>query len=231
MAKPKSDSEKSFQPDWKSIGIGVIAGALLLTLILAAGGRVEEWNFGVVKLSIPTSTSNTVQSSPTDKSERSIHSYPVTVFNYDGMNDDNVKQGYAELSISYVNQEPHYFFDYYVPSDGTYGYAGLVFRFDPPQDLSAYQTIRVVLEYLDDASLCELYINDITSKGEFYLLGKNNLPGGVVRINGSEYSYDIALSNFKKPNFKVIYEIGLSVDQDITSGAHRIVLKDISFLP
>ena len=230
MAKPKSDADKSFQPDWKSIGIGIIAGALLLTLVIAAGGRVEEWDFGVVKLTIPTTTSASVPPVATESGERMIESFPVTVFNYDGLNDSSVQQGYAEISVAYLDQEPHYLFDYYVPSDGTYGYAGMVFRFDPPQDLSDYRTIRVVLEYLDDTSLCELYINDITSKGEFYLLGKNNLPGGVLRINGKEYSYEIALSNFKKPNFKVIYEVGFSVDPDITKGNHRIVVKQISFI-
>lgn len=177
-----------------------------------------------------TATSSSVPSQAVTESERTIESFPIKIFDYDGVGDSQVKQGWAKLAIAFSDQKTSYLFDYNLPSDGTYGYAGLVFRFDQSQDLSSYQTIRVVLDYLDDTSLCELYINDISSQGDFYQLGKTNLPGGILKIDGTEYSYDIALSNFVKPNFKAIYEVGLSVDTDITKGGHRIVLKKITFV-
>jgi hypothetical protein len=158
-----------------------------------------------------------------------IESFPVKVFNYDGLQDTKVNQGTAELSISYQDKEVDYLFDYSLPVDGSYGYAGLVFRFNQNQDLSKYKNVRVVVEYLDNSSICQLYINDSLAKGNFYRLDRANMPEGVLKIEGTEYSYDIPLASFVNPNFKIIYEIGLSVDTGFTTGGHRIILKQITF--
>ncbi len=42
MPKPEVADEKPYRPDWKYIGIGVVVGMLLLTLLIASGGRVEN---------------------------------------------------------------------------------------------------------------------------------------------------------------------------------------------
>jgi hypothetical protein len=162
--------------------------------------------------------------------ERVIESFPIKVFDYDGVGDSKVKQGWAKLAIAFPDQKPVYHFDYDLPSDGTFGYAGLDFRFDQTQDLSGYRSIKVVLNYFDDTAQSELFIKDISFQGDYVLLGKSTLPGGTLSVVGTEYAYMIPLSNFVKPNFKAIYEIGFSVDTDITKGKHKITVEKISFL-
>ena len=53
MAKAKVKTKEAFVPDWKSIGIGVAAGILLITIIMLAGGRVKEWSFLGIKIGFP----------------------------------------------------------------------------------------------------------------------------------------------------------------------------------
>ena len=230
MSKPKNDVRKPFQLDWKSLGFGIIAGALLLTVIMAAGGRVEEWNFGVVKVVIPTSTSSSVSPQAITEAETAIEFFPIKIFDYDGVGDSQVKQGWAKLAIVYSDQKANYIFDYDLPSDGTFGYAGLDFRFEQTQDLSVYKAVRVVLDYFDDASQCEFFIKDISFQGDYFLLGKTTPPGGSLRISGTEYTYEIPLSVFTELNFKAVYEVGMSVDTDITQGKHSITVKQIIFV-
>ena len=59
MAKPKEKSKEAFTPDLKSIGIGVVAGVLLITIIMLAGGRVKEWSFLGIKIGFPEDTPST----------------------------------------------------------------------------------------------------------------------------------------------------------------------------
>lgn len=165
-----------------------------------------------------------------DSKGRRIESFPLKVFDYDGVGDSNVKQGWAKLSISFPDQRPVFQFDYDLPTDGTFGYAGLDFRFDQTQDLSDYKSIKIVLSYFDDLTQSELFIKDVSFQGDYVLLGKSTPVGGSLSVAGTLYTYTIPLSNFIKPNFKSIYEVGLSVDTDITKGAHKIAVNEISFL-
>ena len=178
----------------------------------------------------PTSTSSLVPSQAITESERTIESFPIKIFDYDGVGDSQVKQGWAKLAIAFSDQKANYIFDYDLPSDGTFGYAGLDFRFEQTQDLSVYKAVRVVLDYFDDASQCEFFIKDISFQGDYFLLGKNTPPGGSLKINGTEYTYEIPLSIFTKLNFKAVYEVGMSVDTDITQGKHSITVKQIIFV-
>jgi hypothetical protein len=229
MTKSKDDARRSFQPEWKSIGIGVAVGMLLMAVLMAAGGRVEEWNFGIMKVVIPTATLSSTL--PEDQAHRPIESFPITVFDYDGFYDAQIKQGTAELTMGYSEGAAQYLFDYELPlEDGVFGYAGLDFRFDPPQDLSEYKTIEVVLNYFDDTTSCELFIKDISFHGNYVLLSKQPPAGGTVQINGTEYIYEIPLTAFQEANLKATYEVGLSVDTDITKGKKRIAVEQIAFL-
>ncbi len=228
MAKPVAGTEKPYRPDGKSIGIGVAIGMLLLTLLLAVGGRVEEWNFGIMKVVIPTPGGGAAPAA--DARELDIESLPVHVFDYDGLGDAGVQQGWGKFTAAFLNGKASYLFDYDLPTDGKAGYAGLDFRFEQTQDLSQYRSMKVVLEYSDDQAQCELFLKDVSWKADYFLLGKTTPPGGSLTIRGLEYSYEIPLSLFQKPDFKAIYEVGLSVDTDITTGTHRITLKQITFV-
>ena len=156
--------------------------------------------------------------------------FPIKIFDYDGVGDSQVQQGWAKLAVAYSDQKASYLFDYDLPSDGTFGYAGLDFRFEQTQDLSEYKNIRIVLDYFDDASQCELFIKDISFQSDYFLLGKTTPPGGTLKISGTEYTYEIPLSVFTNLDFKAIYEVGFSVDTDITQGKHSITLKQITFV-
>ena len=74
MPETNGDAKKPFQLDWKSLGFGAIAGALLLAIIMAAGGRVEEWNFGIVKVVIPTAVEYSTSAPNITDAERVIES-------------------------------------------------------------------------------------------------------------------------------------------------------------
>lgn len=228
MAKPKETTEKSFSPDWKSVGIGIVAGMILLALIVAAGGRLEKVNLFGAEIAFPTAVSGSP--SVPDEKERAIESFPLKIFDYDGLGDNAVKQGWAKLSIAYSEQKAKYIFDYDVPTDGAFGYAGLDFRFEQTQDFTEYKFIKIVMEYFDDATQCELFIKDVSFEGNYVLLGQVALSGGSLKTSGTERVYEIPLSTFGNADLKAIYEIGLSVDTDITLGKHTIVVKQISFL-
>ena len=214
--KPATLFKKSFNPlptlAFRAlIGLGIVtafAGILQLSGLLG----------GVNPLAI------------SDSKGRSIESFPLKVFDYDGVGDSSVKQGWAKLSIAFPNQRPIYQFDYDLPTDGTFGYAGLDFRFDQTQDLSDYKSIKIGLSYFDDLTQSELFIKDISFQGDYVLLGKSTPAGGSLSVAGTEYTYTIPLSSFVKPNFKSIYEVGLSVDTDITKGKHKIAVNEISFI-
>jgi hypothetical protein len=227
MAKPTAGAEKPFRPDWKSLGLGAVAGMLLLTLLLAAGGRVEEWNFGIMKVVIPTAAQGAAPTA--GGSELAIESLPVSVFDYDGLGDAEVQAGWGKFTAAFSGGKASYLFDYDLPTDGRAGYAGLDFRFQQTQDLSQYEFIKIVLDYPDDGAQCELFLKDVAWKAVFFLLGKTTPPGGSLTIKGTEYSYEIPLSTFKDADLKAIYEVGFSVDADITRGAHRITVKQITF--
>jgi len=159
-----------------------------------------------------------------------IESFPVKVFNYDGLQDPQVNQGWAELSIGHSEGSTSYLFDFDLPTESDlFGYAGLDFRFDQTQDLSSFKTIKVVINYFDESTFCELFIKDFSYKGNYILLGNQSPTGGSLQVNGTEYTYVIPLSAFPDPNFKAIYEVGLSVDTDIVRGKHRITVSQITF--
>jgi hypothetical protein len=228
MSKPKTSSEKAFSPDWKSVGVGLVAGMILLAIIVAAGGRLEKVNLLGAEVAFPTAVGDSMPD--TAESERGIESFPIKIFDYDGLGDNEVQQGWAKLAVAYSDRKPEYIFDYDLPSDGTFGYAGLDVRFEQTQDLSDYNTIRIVLDYPDDASQSELFIKDISFQGDYFLLGNTTPPEGSLKIDGTQYTYEIPLSVFTNLDIKAVYEVGLSVDTDITQGKHSITLKQVIFV-
>ncbi len=227
MAKPGAGTARSFRMDWKSLGIGVVIGMFALTLLIAVGGRVEEWNFGLVKVVIPTPVQG---GDPGTGGDLDINSLPVNVFDYDGLGDEQVGQGWGKFTAALSEGRTTYVFDYDVPSDGRAGYAGLDFRFQQTQDLSQYRAIQIVMDYPDDRAQCELFLKDVAWKSDYILLGRTTPPGGSLSIRGAEYTYEIPLSAFPTPDLKAVLELGFSVDTDITTGAHRITVKQVRFI-
>lgn len=57
--------KRPFSPEWRSIGIGIVVGMLLMAFIDSIGGRIDEWNFGILKLVIPTATLRSTPTPPT----------------------------------------------------------------------------------------------------------------------------------------------------------------------
>ncbi len=228
MTKPQAPAEKPFAPDWKSVAIGVVAGMILLVLLMAAGGRLVKVNLFGAEVAFPAAEA--AASPNVDASERSIESFPLTLYDYDGVGDSAVKQGWAKLSIAYSDQRARYIFDYDLPSDGTFGYSGVDFRLGQTQDLTQYKFIRLVLEYFDDVTQCELFIKDISTRGDYVLLGQSAPAGGSLKTSGTVRTYEVPLSAFSDTDFTAIHEVGLSVDTDITQGKHTIVVRQITFL-
>lgn len=126
MPKTNNDAKKPFQPDWKSIGIGIVAGMFLLAVLTSAGGRVAEWNFGLMKVVIPTPefTPSAVDASGVQASqlEEAFPSLVSVSFAVDGWNPHMVDLRTArEIGIPVVHGNALKFFDLYVyePKDTT----------------------------------------------------------------------------------------------------------------
>lgn len=199
---------------FRIVGVILLIGTIIWIGLLWGDGFAEK----------PFSISSNIK-------EVQIESFPLKVFNYDGLQDSQVNQGLAELMISYSEGKPSYLFDFELPSEpNTFGYAGLDFRFDQTQDLSSYKIIKVVINYFDESTFSELFMKDITFKGDYIFLGNQAPVGGSLKVDGPTYTYEIPLTAFPSPNFKAIYEVGFSVDTDIVRGSHRITVSEISFI-
>ncbi|MBI5963090.1 MAG: hypothetical protein HY863_06420 [Chloroflexi bacterium] len=243
MPKSKDEANKPFSLDWKSTGIGVGIGMLLLFLIIARGGRVEEWNIGIAKFVFPTPTS--VSDSNVATSSRKIESFPAKVFAFGGAYDSPPQKGLGFLEVEYQPQNRFvYHFSFDLPIDGTYGYAGFTFWFIDPnnakqfssQDLTSFNSIEITLKFESDLHHCQFFIKDIayilhdeSNHVNYTLLGQTAPPNSKIEKSGDEYKYTIPLSNFDKIDLKAVREVGFVVDAGVPQDERSFIVREILF--
>jgi hypothetical protein len=150
-----------------------------------------------------------------------IETLPMTVFVYDGRA-ENVA-GWANLSISYFDSAPTYYFDYSVPSNQA-GYAGIAFRFNDGQNFSTYQTVEFTIKFDDGEPehVVDFYLTDISDK-------KSHIR--VTELGHDEKKESELLSNFAGVNLNAIKEITFNTDNSFITGGHKANISAIHFVP
>jgi hypothetical protein len=165
-----------------------------------------------------------------------LESESFTASTFDGIGDErgNV-QGNAHLHILNDDGIWGYQVDYSLPTNpDEYGYAGLVFDFSSPNDLSEFRFVEVTISYTDADVLCYMNFEDIAQERGYVVLDEDNLPVGssVTRLNAQDMIIQIPLQgNFGAVNFDVIKKIGFTADTAYTRGAHTFIIRSVRFLP
>ena len=129
---------------WIAI-IGLLGGLLIAILPPFA----EKW-------------ANRFEPTP-NPSSLAIEQLPVTVFIYDGR-DENLG-GWSNWILSYLDSFPNYNSIIPYHTDQT-GYAGIAFRFSDGQNLSKYQRIEFTIQFdgKESQHVMDLYLTDISGQ-------------------------------------------------------------------
>ena len=145
---------------------------------------------------------------------------PQKVFSYAGNN--NPDAGWSTLWLIFDTEEkPIYKFEYSLP-ESEYGYAGLAFQFDEPQNLDAYSGVEFTVKFYEADGRVDFFIKDNADQ---------NAQMQVAAKGTSEAVVQYKFSNFPGIEFSAIKEIGLNVDTTVITGNYHVEIKDIHFVP
>lgn len=149
-----------------------------------------------------------------------IEQIPSRVFPYAG--DAENKGGTSTMRIILGDTAPAYLLRYNLPNNQLSGYAGLTFRFESGQNVSAYNAIEFTIQFSEKDETIDLYLNDIAK-------AKSSIR--IVSTGAEEMNVTYPLSNFKNLSLNAIQEVTFNVDSTFVTGSHEIVVKNIRFVP
>jgi hypothetical protein len=160
-----------------------------------------------------------------------IESMPSSVIAYQGRDEDG-GLGASWLSIEYTEgNNTIYKFQYSLP-DEKYGYAGFLYEFSKPQDLSGYKFIEATIDFGEQA-VCDLWIIDNDGGKQKAHLGDGVAYSGDITTNTAGKTQTIRIplhTNFGSIRLDVIKQIEFSVDTNLSPGYHHFTVEGISFI-
>lgn len=171
----------------------------------------------------------------------SLEQLPFVAFTW-AIATNSDETGSTRLEVSNDTKKAMYHFEYTLPVTSTsYSGAGLTFRFNDlnnqteydPQDLTEYSHVSVSITFDSPDAHCAFILWDVSDESDAVLLGPNvDLNADIDRKRNSlTETFTIPLGTYYKDvSLKDIKDMTCAVDTDISTGKHKLTIKDIVFL-
>jgi hypothetical protein len=169
-------------------------------------------------------------------SVRPIESLPMKVHQYEGEDDASIGSGTSMLEVEYGEDSAAvYRLFYSLPeAQKDYGYAGLAFEFDTPQDLTGYEYIKMTMSFKDDAQ-CNLYIEDgqTSDKQEYVRLGNSIVYDNDIRVESGEGTQTLwipLMTKFGAVDLQHVARLNFGVDTYFARGYSQFTASRIELV-
>ncbi len=177
----------------------------------------------------PTQQAVTV---PSTADTTSIEEMPLSIYIYQGR--DTVGD-YGSAWINYLVREDGETvteFKYSLPEQEQ-GYAGLIYRFSEPQDITEYKYIEIKASF-NDGAVCDFWlIDDYENKKEVHI-GDGITPDGDISISVNDRVQTITIplkTNFEPVVLRDVIQVEFAVGTYLSRGQNRFVIESIRFIP
>ena len=161
----------------------------------------------------------------------SIKSMPIAVSDYEGVESNGLGVAWFSSIINKYGTE-QYEFIYSIPKED-YGYAGLMFKFDVPKDMSEFNFVEIDVEFYENA-LINFYIIDDNENKNLVEIGQNLSTIGkdieVSKLNGRQLIKIPLHSYFNEIQFDYVSQLEFFVDTSLTNGDSGLLINDIRFI-
>lgn len=168
---------------------------------------------------------------PNDKA-LSIDAIPSWVIPYQGRDDEEGGLGSSWLNIEYTESgHPNYQFRCELPVE-EYGYAGLIFKFSRPQDLTSYRAVEIKAKFEKKVET-DFYIVDIDGRKKAVRIGDGITSGGDITVNVSEGIQTTTIplhNNFGSIRLEVVDEVEFFVDTGLARGHNNFTIQSVRFI-
>lgn len=141
------------------------------------------------------------------------------VFAYYGEAENAGGFGRLELIFDEGGQSPAYELTYNLPVDAS-GYAGMAFQFGAGLNLSKYAAAECELLFTQPGDVVDLYFKDIAGHFDTVRVSNNGADEMALRLE---------FVNFPGINFNAVWEFGMVVSTDFSTGSHKVQIKGVRF--
>ncbi len=125
-----------------------------------------------------------------------------------------------------------YTFEYTLP-DQEEGYAGFVFQFHPPLNITKFGYLEVTLGLDDPEANCDVYLKQGETANYIRICDKSFINGNEIESYMETYKLTVKIplrKNFKDVDHSRIEEVGFGMNTSFTRGTHRFTLYDVKLL-